>query len=141
MVMRIGIFLLGAVCLMGITPGTLHESVVSVDIALEEGQVYVRVSNETADPLRYQPPGLRLDRHIRAGRWQVQPYSIMLGIDMYGFGKERFAVIAAGAAFSAPLSTYYQSLPPGRYRVCFRFWWKEQTTRQEQCSVPFVLPP
>ena len=141
MTIRIEIFLLSAVCLVGITPDTPHESVVSVNIIQEEGQVYVRVSNETADPLRYEPSGLRLDRHIRAGRWQVQPYSVVLGVDMYGYGKERFAVIAAGAEFSVPLSTYYRSLPPGRYRVCFRFWQGSLIQEHEQCSAPFILPP
>ena len=84
--MFLGTVLLSAACHSLPVPDRPPAGTVSVEAVLtpppwqRDGQMCVRVSNGTADPLRYRPPGLRLDRHVRAGRWRTS--NILLNISV-----------------------------------------------------------
>lgn len=48
--------------------------------------------------------------------------------------------IAAESFLYAHMDHDHRRLPPGRYRVCFRFWQGSLTQEHKQCSRSFVLP-
>ena len=157
--MIVGAILLSAACHSLPVPDRPPAGTVSVEAVLtpppwqRDGQMCVRVRNGTAGPLRYRRPGLRLDRHVRAGRWReryrdptccivITPQRLLPNGQSVP-GEPRYRSLGAGAFFSAlmPQPGYTRTLPRGRYRACFRFLQGSQTTWQEQCSAPFILPP
>ena len=120
------------------------DGAVYVDTALRRnGQICVRVSNGTMAPIQYGLPGsgrtdLRLERHIRAGRWHVRHANVLFTMP---FIYPWMQSLAAESFLYEHMHHDYRRLPSGRYRVCFRFWQGNLVQEHEECSTPFSLPP
>ena len=123
------------------------EGAVSVAVVLGPwGEICIRVWNGTLGPLQHgvynsYQPDVRLERYkqyyLWADQWEEQPS----GLYHAGPAIDRWLrSIPADGFFHAVLDHDARRLPPGRYRVCFRFWQGNEAKRREQCSTPFHLP-
>ena len=120
---------------------------VSVAVALSpRGEICTRVWNGTAGPLHHgisysSHPDIHLERYrhsyLWADRWERQ----FSGVYESGPATDRWLrSIPPTKFFHWALDHDARKLPPGQYRVCFRFWQGNEAGRREQCSPPFHLP-
>ena len=141
-----GVLLLGAACIALPALRQPPTGTVSVEVAQAEGRVCGRVVNGTEESLTYRHFALQLERQV-GRRWSAEEQEApVFGSDTFTVTREAReamvrASLAPGAVVYDVLPHHANPVPPGRYRVCFRFRQGNHPTWQEECSAPFRLPP
>ena len=123
------------------------DGVIRIETALHQsGSICVRVENATDVALFHGIPGapgrtdLRVERHVRAGRWRRAAPTGQSSFTL-AYRSPWIQTVAPHSYFHPSLLLYnHRDLPPGRYRVCFRFWQGNRTETQVRCARPFAVP-
>jgi hypothetical protein len=123
------------------------DGAIRIETALHQnGAICVRVENATDVALFHGIPGapertdIRVERHVRAGRWRRAAPTVQVAF-MLPYRVPWLQTVAPHSYFHPALHPYnHRDLPPGRYRVCFRFWQGNRTETQVRCAQPFAVP-
>ena len=123
------------------------DGAIRIETALHQnGGICVRIENATDVALFHGIPGapgrtnIRVERHVRAGRWRRAAPTVQLGFTL-AYRSPWLQTVTPHSYFHPSLLPYnHRDLPPGRYRVCFRFWQGNRTETQVRCARPFAVP-